>query len=83
MTNNKWLKKYLANIITIIIIAITVIATAAATSATIKNDISHLKTDVSDCQDTNAIQDECITQIRIQLGGINAKLDILLEKDGD
>lgn len=79
MTNNKWIKKYSANIVTIIIIIITVVATASATTATLKSDISYLKSSVSEAQITNATQDEIITEIRIQLGRMDAKLDILLE----
>ena len=79
MTNNKWIKKYSANIVTIIIIIITVVATASATTATLKSDISYLKSSVSEDQITNATQDEIITEIRIQLGRMDAKFDILLE----
>ena len=79
---NGWIKRYSANILTVIIIAVTVIATATATTATIKSDVSYLKSDVSKAQATNDAQDEVITELRIQLGRMDSKLDILLKKGG-
>lgn len=71
---NGWFKKNVGVVVQVIVIAIMLVVA----SATIKADVSHLKTDITISQEKDVEQDKCIYEINRTLGRIEGKLDAAL-----